>query len=183
MEETLSNTLNLNPNEKQAFINIAERKDVSKKHALIEPGRVIKKLFFLEKGALRAFRYVDGLDYTHFFFSDNWFVTDFKSYLTDLESELFIETITDSVYYEINKSELDTLIEEFPVLEKLMRIIAERAYLFAVDRLEGLQTKPLKQRYDELLEQNPELFLSFQQKHIASYLGVTEQSLSRIKQG
>ncbi|MEL6865044.1 MAG: hypothetical protein AAFP19_11520, partial [Bacteroidota bacterium] len=94
---------------------------------------------------------------------------------------LDIVALTDVVVYEFYKKDLDALSHAFPKFEKLGRMIAERAFLFAVDRLQNMQTKNLRQRYLALIEQHPDFFLSFPQKHIASYLGVTEQSLSRIK--
>ncbi len=71
--------------------------------------------------------------------------------------------------------------KQYHEFEKLGRVMAELAYLKMAERLVSFQTKSLKLRYEELISGNPQLFHQVPQKYIASYLGVTEQSLSRDK--
>ena len=124
---------------------------------------------------------VNGKDFTHHFFTPGWFATDYESFLTNHESSLFISSLTKVVLYEIDKDILNNLYQKEQQFEKLGRIIAEKAYLFTVEKMSSLQTLDLKDRYKRLVDKMPELFQSVPQKYIASYLGVSEQSLSRIK--
>jgi CRP-like cAMP-binding protein len=163
------------------FEQIAAKKQATKEDIIFRAGKVNCKLLFLEKGLLRAYRLLNGQDYTHHFFVENWFATDFKSYLTERPSELYIAALTDVVYYELDKTELLQLYRQHPEFEKLGRIIAEQAYLKMVERSIDLQTTNLKERYHKLISTHPQLFQQAPQKYIASYLGVAEQSLSRIK--
>lgn len=181
MKDIISSHLSLSEDQYQALISIAKVKKIDKQTRLIRSGEYTNKIYFLDKGALRAYRNVDGMDYTHFFFVERWFVTDFTGFLTKRKCDLNIEALTDSVCFEFLKEDIEKLNQVVPKLEKLWKIVAEKAYLFTAKRLEDMQTKDLHQRYQELLAQHPKLFLSFPQKHIASYLGVAEQSLSRIK--
>lgn len=163
------------------FRQTAAAKSTTRNQLIFSAGKTNKKLLFLEQGLIRAYRLINGQEYTHYFFTENWFATDFKSYLTEQPSELYLEALTDVVYYEFDKTTLMKWYEQYPVFEKLGRIIAEQAYLKMAERSVDLQTAKLKERYQRLIESSPELFQQVPQKYIASYLGVAEQSLSRIK--
>lgn len=165
----------------QLFMDSATKKEASKNQILFYPERINKKCLFIEKGLLRGYKIIDGKDYTHHFYYSNWFATDFKSFLTEKPSEIYIETLTETVYYEFYKKDLLNLYSQHHQLEKLGRIIAEKAFLSTVEKLSDMQTLDLKERYKSLVNEKPELFQKVPQKHIASYLGVSEQSLSRIK--
>ena len=181
MKEIIKSHINLTDEIYELFLNIATRKESKKNQILFSPNRVTKKIIFIEKGLFRGYKIIDGKDYTHHFYFSNWFATDFKSFLTSKPSDIYIETLTETIYYEFNKKDLLNLYENHHQLEKLGRIIAERAYLSTVEKLSEMQTRGLKERYKSLVKKNPELFQKVPQKHIASYLGVLEQSLSRIK--
>ncbi|MDT7831074.1 Crp/Fnr family transcriptional regulator [Flavobacteriaceae bacterium S356] len=181
MKEIIQSTINLSDEIYELFLNSSKRKEVKKNQILFKPNRATSKILFLEKGLLRGYKNIDGKDYTHHFYFPNWFATDFESFLTKKPSQICIETLTESVYYEFNKKDLINLYKNYHQLEKLGRIISERAYLSTVEKLSNMQTLDLKQRYKSLVIKNPELFQKVPQKHIASYLGVSEQSLSRIK--
>ncbi|MFT5890240.1 MAG: CRP-like cAMP-binding protein [Dokdonia sp.] len=181
MKEIIQSHSNVSDEVYQLFLNAAKKKEAPKNQLVFHPQKVNDKCLFIEKGILRGYKIIDGKEYTHHFYFSNWFATDFKSYLTNKPSEIYIETLTDAVYYEFDKKNLLELYSQHHPLEKLGRIIAEKAYLFTVEKLSNMQTLDLKERYKNLVEKNPELFQRVPQKHIASYLGVSEQSLSRIK--
>lgn len=181
MKEIIQSHINLSDEIYNLFLNSARRKEVKKNQLLFNPNRVTEKILFIEKGILRGYRIIRGKDYTHHFYFPDWFATDFESFLTEKPSQIYIETLTDTIYYEFNKKDLLNLYKNHHQIEKLGRIIAEKAYLSTVEKLSDMQTLDLKQRYDSLIKKNPNLFQKVPQKHIASYLGASEQSLSRIK--
>ncbi len=115
---------------------------------------------------MRAYRLVDGQEYTHYFYTEKWFTTDYQSYLNGQQSDSYIQALTDVNCYEF---------------ERLGRLITESAYLKIVERLIDFQTNDLRERYQRLIQNHSQLLLQVPQKMIASYLGVAEQSLSRIK--
>lgn len=181
MKEALGAYINLSDAAYASLRQSASFQKAPKGRRLLQAGAIQQKLFFLESGLMRAYRLIDGKEYTHYFFVEQWFVTDFKSYLSERAGELYVEALTDVTYYEFQKAPLLQLYTQYHELEALGRIIAEQAYLKMVERLVDFQTQPLKERYHQLIDQQPDLFREVPQKYIASYLGVAEQSLSRIK--
>ena len=181
MKEIIQSHSHVSDEVYQLFLDTAKKKEIPKNQVLFHPEKVNDKCLFIEKGILRGYKIIDGKDYTHHFYFSNWFATDFKSFLTDEPSDIYIETLTETIYYEFDKKDLLQLYSQHHSLEKLGRIISEKAYLFTVEKLANMQTLDLKERYKNLVKKSPELFQKVPQKHIASYLGVSEQSLSRIK--
>ncbi|OEK05538.1 hypothetical protein BFP71_10225 [Roseivirga misakiensis] len=146
------------------------------------PDKPTNKILFLKKGLLRGYKIIDGKDCTHHFYFENWFATDFTSFLNEKPSQVYIESIEKTSYYEFKKEDLLNLYNKSHQNERLGRIIAEKAFLITVEKLAALQLLNLKEKYLTLIKRNPDLFQRVPQKYIASYLGVSEQSLSRIKQ-
>ena len=138
-------------------------------------------MLFLKKGLLRAYKLMDGNEYTHHFYFPDWFATDFNSFLKDEPCQVYIEAIEDSIYLEFQKIDLVKLYSKSHQVEALGRIIAEQAFLITVEKFANMQLHNLTEKYQVLLKTNPALIQKVPQKYIASYLGVSEQSLSRIK--
>ena len=149
---------------------------------LLQAGQSVDTLWFIHSGGMRGYRLVDGKDITHHFFIDRWFATDYESYLKGTSGGLYIEALMDTEVYAFKRETLFAFFKEYPAFERIRYIQAEDAYLRTVARLQDFQTKDLKRRYLNLINQNPVLFRMVPQKHIASYLGVAPQSLSRIKE-
>lgn len=181
MKEMLNSIICLTEENFQLFSNASKKKKAAKGELLFTPQNICRKILFIENGLLRGFKISEGKDFTHHFFSENWFATDFESFLTGKSGSLFVEALTPITYYEFQKDGLEQLYELHPQFQKLGRIIAEKAFLSTVEKLNDIQTLDLKGRYQGLVAKNKELFQKVPQKYIASYLGVSEQSLSRIK--
>ena len=157
------------------------RKSVEANSTIFRADRPFLKLLFLENGLFRAYRIVDGKDVTFFFFTSGEFAVDYESFLRESKSQLFLESLVASDYIEFSKSKINSLYNQYPEFERFGRIMAENAYLSATGRLKEFQTGSLEERYLQLLDRNPKLFQQVPQYHIASYLGVSPQSLSRVR--
>ena len=181
MKEIIRSHINVPEDVYQIFLKSATKKEAAKNMILFQPPNVSRKCLFIESGMLRGYRIVDGKDFTHHFFKPNWFATDFEGFLRNKPSSLYIESLTRVSYFEFDRDVLHHLYESYHPLEKLGRIIAEKAYMSTVEKFSEIQTLDLKARYLNLIKKNPQLFQEVPQKYIASYLGVSEQSLSRIK--
>jgi len=157
------------------------KKSISANTILFNADAPFLKLFFIQHGLFRAYRIIDGKDFTFFFFTSGEFATDYESFLNESKSPLFFEALVDSDYIEFNKSTISRLYTIYPKFERVGKLMAEKAYLSATNRLKEFQTEPLEKRYLNLLTKNPKLFQQVPQYHIASYLGVNPQSLSRVR--
>ena len=181
MKEIIQSHLEFSDESYDLLLNIATEKEVGKNHLIFYPEKPADKILFLNKGLLRGYKIIDGNDCTHHFYFENWFATDYSSFLNENSIQIYIESIEETNYYEFKKEDLLNLYKKSHQNERLGRIIAEKAFLFTVEKLADLQILNLKERYLTLLKRSPDLFQRVPQKYIASYLGVSEQSLSRVK--
>ncbi|MBT8258960.1 MAG: Crp/Fnr family transcriptional regulator [Bacteroidia bacterium] len=182
MKELLKRYIEFSNEEYETFISMAKLHSFNRNEFLLQAGHSVNKLFFIKKGIARGYRLLNGVDVTHHFYLENWFATDFESYLTGAEGELYLEALSSMECYEFNKDDLLSWFERYPKFEKLRYVQAEDAYLQMVNRYKDFQSKDLKERYIQLIIKNPQLFNLVPQKYIASYLGARPQSLSRIKE-
>ncbi|PHR44648.1 MAG: hypothetical protein COA32_14750 [Fluviicola sp.] len=181
MKEFLSKHIDFTNEEYESLISIAKLKEFKKDEYLLRAGSPVRKLFFVKSGFMRGYRIHEGEDITHHFYLHNWFATDYESYLTKEPGELYIKALIDTSVYEFDQTTLNKFFKTNEKFEKIRFIQAEDAYLRMVRRLKNFQYLELKDRYLALINKNPELFNLVPQRYIASYLGVTPQSISRIK--
>lgn len=181
MKEIIQSHLPFSEESFELLLSIATEKKAKKNELLFSPDLATNKILFLKKGLLRGYKLIDGKDYTHHFYHSNWFATDYYSYLTEKPGQLFITSLEDTVYLEFQKDDLLDLYEKSNEIGALGRIIAEKAFLLTVEKFSNIQLHSLIEKYENLIKTSPDLIHKVPQKYIASYLGVSEQSLSRIK--
>ncbi len=152
-------------------------------------GDIFNNVYFINSGIIRSF-IIDsnGHDFTwHIHYSGgtanikNFFVTDYASFTKQEPSKLFFEIIKDTELVSISHDFLQKLYNSSENWQKFGRIMAETAYYYTHHRALSLLTETAEIRYKRLLQESPDLIKQVPQYYIASYLGVTPQSLSRIK--
>jgi CRP-like cAMP-binding protein len=157
------------------------REEFPAKTLLIKEGTVAKKLFYLEKGCCRAWLNNDGKDVTFQFIFEDQFASSFESIIAGAASWYSIETLEPAVVYSIGIDEFKHRMAEHPHIREFYHNYVENRLLF----YQGLFVSYIKdnpeQRYKELLLQHPEIVQRIPQHYIASYLGITSVSLSRIR--
>ena len=155
-----------------------------KKNDILQPiGHTCKTIYFVQKGIARIFYYKDGIDITECFAAENQIIARVESLFTQRPSQKGIQIIEDAELVAINATVLFGLYDQYPGIERLFRKIFEQGYVDTVNRLESLQFYAAEERYTRLLEEMPELLQRVPLKYIASYLGITQVSLSRIRAG
>ncbi|MEP7254978.1 MAG: Crp/Fnr family transcriptional regulator [Ferruginibacter sp.] len=166
---------------RNALYDCFEKITIPKNEYLLSEGQVCRHLYFLEKGALRGFYNLDGKEITHWFGFENDFVTSFHSFTT-LEPALEnIQLLEGSILWSISKEKLTDLFNRFHEIERLMRIAYEKYYIRLEERYVNAQFKTASERYENLLQQTPYILERVPLGHIASYLGVSQETLSRIR--
>lgn len=144
-------------------------------------GHTCKTIYFVKKGAARIYYYKDGNDITECFVFENNIIARVESLFTNKPSQKAIEIIEDADIIGIHASALFKMYDDFPDIERLFRKIFEAAYVDTVNRVESIQFHTAEERYLGLLNEKPDVIQRVPLKHIASYLGITQVSLSRIR--
>ena len=143
-------------------------------------GQTCKTIYFLKSGVARIFYYKDGIDITESFAFEGEIIARVESLFTGNPSQKAIQILEDSEIIAINATQLFDLYYKFPQIERLFRMIFEAGYVETVKRIESIQFHMAEERYEALLRK-PNLLQRIPLKHIASYLGITQVSLSRIR--
>jgi CRP-like cAMP-binding protein len=161
--------------------NIAKIKKVSKGHYLLRAGQRCNDLYFVDKGLLRGY-YLDGdKEITNWLAIDGEFATSAYSFITRVPSVESIEALEQCELTQIPYDDLQRLYLDFPETERIGRILTENYYIKLEGRLLGAQFKTARERYDQLLETNAQLVQRAPLGYIASYLGISQETLSRIR--
>lgn len=159
----------------------AEYLSIPPKTILLEEGKVADKLFLIRKGCLRLFFYHEGKDITFQFFFEGDFVASFDSLYTQRPSLFSLESIEPTEINIITRENFYKLVEENPLIKKKYEEkLIERFHVYQQLFLSRIKNTP-RQRYEELLKEYPDIIQRVPQHYIASYLGITPVSLSRIR--
>jgi len=162
--------------------NTFTSKDISRHQFLYKSGKVCNEYYYLETGFMRAFAYdTDGNDITTNFYSSNQLVFEVSSFFTRTVSKENIQATVDCIGWFITYEQLNGLFHSLPEFREFGRAVLVKGFSSLKSRMLSMITETAEQRYDTLLQNNPEIFQHAALKHIASYLGVTDTSLSRIR--
>src|SRR5690606_36758316 len=158
-----------------------KQEEVPCRTILLEEGKVSKKMYFIEKGCLRTWVNNDGKEITTQFFFEGDSVSSIESFRTNQPSLYRIETIEPCVLHTITQKEFQMVVEQSPEIKKrfeehLFKRLFQTQQLF----FSYLKNSP-QQRYEDLITQYPHIVQRVPQHYIASYLGITSVSLSRIR--
>lgn len=165
----------------QALYDCFEQVVLSKNQHLLTEGKICRHLYFLEKGALRGYYNLDGKEITHWFGFDSDFVTSFHSFITQEPSVENLQLLEGSILWSISKDKLTELFNHFHDIERLVRIAYEKYYIRLEERYVNAQFKTATERYEQLLQDAPHIPERVPLGHIASYLGISQETLSRIR--
>jgi CRP-like cAMP-binding protein len=145
-------------------------------------GEVFNHIMFLNKGLVRTYYIAeDGRDTTFQLFEENSFAVDYSSFVSREASKLICETLEPSEIVFIPYRELQYLYQLLPAFTQFGKMVAERAYIRTYNRALSLLTESAQVRYEQLVKERPSLVNRIPQYYLASYLGITPQSLSRIR--
>ena len=184
MDVLLQYFRNFNLLSKEAEKAIAEISTIVtiKKNKDLQPiGHTCKTIYFIKKGAARIYYFKDGIDITESFFFENSIIARVESLFTGKPSRKAIQILDDAEIIAINANQLFKLYDTFPEIERLFRKIFEAAYVETVNRIEGIQFHTAEERYKALINEAPNVLQRVNLKYVASYLGITQVSLSRIR--
>ncbi len=155
-------------------------KKYEKGDLLLKEGSICNRLWFLEKGLLRFFIWKDGEDVSKFFTISPYLLTSQRSLVTRLPAKENIEALEDCTAWEITSEDNEKLLKN-ELWSTFARMLIQEVQYFTEEILEDLQNETAAYRYKRLLAHNPELIQRIPLKYLASFFGITPQSLSRIR--
>lgn len=156
--------------------------EIKRKHELLVAEQVCNDLYFITKGCMRSY-YIDskGVEQIYQIRMDNNWISDLESFFSHNPSKYYIQALEDTSMLRISNKRLEQLLLQIPSLERYFRILFQKAYINALDRLNSTMRDTALDRYNTLLKEHPEVFKRVPLIYIASYLGVTPESISRIR--
>ncbi|MBP6236595.1 MAG: Crp/Fnr family transcriptional regulator [Saprospiraceae bacterium] len=161
---------------------IINEKTFDKNDIIQDIGSRCRTVYIVKKGGARIFYYKNGIDITEHFAFENDIIVRAESLFTGKPTLKGIQAIDRTTMFAIDAQNLFELYDRHHELERLFRLIFEKEYVNTVKRLESLQFNSAKERYLDLLEKT-DFVQKIPLKYIASYLGITQVSLSRIRAG
>lgn len=181
MLDYISKIVNLNEIEKEVIKAEIPVKTFKKGTILLREGQVSRRAFFNIKGCVRSYYLLDGEEKTTFFYLENQFVTSMKSFTQKIPSTHYLECLEDSVLCVLSYEKEQELLQRFPKFESLSRILLEEELGNYQEMLSLYMIANPEKRYLNLLKYRPELRERIPQYQLATYLGITAESLSRIR--
>ncbi len=180
--EKIKNNQNLSQEAEDYLYSISKEKTFSKGDILIHQGQQVNKTYFVTEGCLRSYCIdKNGKEHTLQFAIKNWWISDFIAIYNNELATLTVACLKESKVIEFNAKKLDTMLNLFPEFEIFQRHQLERHVVNLHKRILNQLQLTASERYNLFLEQYPEIEQFTRNYHMASYLGITQESLSRIR--
>ena len=180
LKKFITKYVNLSEVELEDITSKFKRKIVKKNNYLLRQGDTCKDLVFVQKGCLRLYYIKEDIEVSVWFAFQQSSAIEIYSFISENPSNYFLQAIEDSEVLYLTKTELNKLYQYQPKMQEMMRNFWEDVILNLVNRFTALQTDSAEKRYLDLLDK-PAYFETIPQKYLASFVGVTPTSLSRIR--
>lgn len=165
----------------EKFSHLLKRQEIPAKTTLLQEGKIARTMFFIEKGCLRTWVNNEGKEITTQFFFEGDSVSSIESFRTNQPSLYSIESLEPCILQTISQKDFQNIIENTPELKTQLEDHLFKRFVQSQQLLYSFLKNNPKQRYEELIEQHPHIIQRIPQHYIASYLGITSVSLSRIR--
>lgn len=165
----------------QDFSQVLSEEQYPKGYLLHRQESVCRHIYFVTSGAIRSFYLKDGKDITAHFAMDLGVISAADSFIFNRPSRYNLEVLEDSTVFCMTRQQLESFLEQHPLYEHTARLFVEELYMDLVERVEALMFYSAQERYEQLVRQNPTIIQRVSLGHIASYLGITQETLSRVR--
>lgn len=174
--------VSFSPKEKEQIKRVATLRDVPKSHTLIDLGQTAQEVYFINKGLLRFYYLTDeGNEITGFIFQENMMAGSHESFFSQVPSTQILETLEESELLVFSYDQLQQLFSDIPNMNVFVRKLLEQRMSFAQKVVASLIMNKPQDRYTSYQELHPGLENRIPQHILASYMGITPVSLSRIR--
>ena len=165
----------------EEFSNSSKVLVLKKGETLVREGQYSDKIFFILNGCARAYYLKDGKDISDWFAFENDFISSINSFFLNIPSPHYIELLEDSILLEISRKNVERLSDEYTDFERLNKLLLIKTMLQQQERISSMQFHSAEQKYRNILSIRPDIIQRIPLTHIASYIGITLETLSRIK--
>ena len=180
--EYINKSVSLTNQEAEIFSTSFREVKIKKRQFIVQPNFIVKNRNFVLNGAFRAYVVDDnGQDSTIAFAIEDWWITDYNSYILQKPATMFVVALEDSTILEISYEKEQNLKQENHKFETFFRIRAERTAAFMQQRIISNLTQTAEERYENFISKYPQIVQRVPQYALASYLGMTTEFLSRIR--
>ena len=170
------------PELEKKFIELGESISVPKGTIILKQGEICRNIYLLEKGVVRYyFHDNEGNDITYWFTFDGTPFTDVNGLIDKAPSNYYFETLEDCIFFVHKIDDIYKLEQSFPRLALHVNYMITKTLREHIEKIKDLQFRDAKSRYDNLIQRHPDILQRVALSYIASYLGITQQSLSRIR--
>lgn len=185
MKESLQQGINkistLSEESNQAFLDAWKHWKTPKDFFLLKENTVSDYIYFIEKGVARIYYYKNGKEITEWIALDEQFFLSITSFFQRTPSHLIIQTIEPSEVYGIHHDDFMNLADKYHDVERLLRKMVTASLILSQIRMDSIQFESAQQRYEKLLQTTPQIVQRVPLTYIASFLGITLETLSRIR--
>jgi CRP-like cAMP-binding protein len=171
----------LSEESRSALSQVLQRLELPKGYQLLRPGAVCHHFYFIEKGLTRTWYIKDGKDVTDWLSAENTFAVSIVSYLTGQPDVRGIELLEPSLLWAISRTDMDNLYAQYHDIERLGRLMVSCGVIQMQQRFDDQHFATAQQRYSKLMDTYPSFINRVPLGIIASYLGITQETLSRIR--
>jgi CRP-like cAMP-binding protein len=179
---TISEKISFNEEDFEALKPFFTPKNIRKRQYILNAGDACQHITFVEKGLLRSFTVDDdGNEHIVQFAIEGWWITDMGSFISGKNALYNIEALEDSELLQLTSQSMDKLLEKLPAMEKFFRILMQNNIVALQRRVIAYMSLSAEEKYLKLLEVAPDIMTRASQQHIASYLSITPETLSRIR--
>ncbi len=171
----------LSPESSKAFLSAWKYWQTSKDFFLLREQAIADYIYFIEKGVARIYYHKKGKEVTEWIALDEQFFLSITSFFQRIPSHLIIQTIEPSKVYGIHHSDFMSLADQYHDVERLLRKMVTESLILSQIRMDSIQFETAHQRYERLLTNNPDIIRRVPLSYISSFLGITLETLSRIR--
>jgi CRP-like cAMP-binding protein len=181
LQKNITAISSLSPESMNVFLSAWKHWTLPKDHFLLREQAVSDYVYFIEKGVARIFYHKSGKDITEWIAMDEQFFLSITSFFERVPSHLSIHTLEPSSVYGIHHNDFMALAEKYHDIERLLRKMVTKSLILSQIRMDSIQFESAQQRYHRLLNDAPAIIQRVPLNYIASFIGVTSETLSRIR--
>jgi len=180
--KNIAKHITLDENEKAYFINQLHYRKLGKGEMILKYGEVCKNNYFVINGCLRNYTIDEyGREHIMAFAPADWWTSDLYSYLTETPSENIIDALLPAEIFKIKKEDMESIFTRIPKFERFFRILYQNSMVTQGHRIKQVMSIPAEERYQYFIKRYPGIYSEIPLKHIASYLGISPEFLSKIR--